>query len=139
MFCIPSFLYTCTFLITFFGLFRYRCISCYNFLKDWSLKTSKLRKLHRKIWMRKNTDNLKMTNLKPLKELLYTLFETNFSNRWVTSLSMKILSEDFSNGILDEKWPIMMILEIFFLPIAGYKPAKGLFWSNMWETLSYKF
>ena len=71
--------------------------------------------------------------------LLYTLFEINFSNRWVTSLSKKILSEDFSNGILDEKWPIMMILEIFFLPIAGYKPAKGLFWSNMWETLSYKF
>ena len=43
------------------------CIS--SFLKEWSLKFSKLTKQHQKIQMSKNTDNTKLSNLKISKEL----------------------------------------------------------------------
>ena len=54
-------------------------------------------------------------------------------------MSNKFLSKTLFNDILDEKWPIMLILGILYLTIAGYESRKGLLWSIMLETFSDKF
>ena len=99
-----------------------------------SLRFSKLRKLHWEIWVRKNTGNLKMKSLKPLKELLYSYYShflKKIPNRWGTLFFNKILLENVFNKIFREKWPIMLILDIFFSQLRGMNPLL--------ETFSDKF
>ena len=54
----------------------------------------------------------------------------------ITLLSNKILLKNFLNDSLDEKWPIILILGIFFLTIVEYEPSKRLLWSIMLKTFS---
>lgn len=111
-----------------------------HILKYWSLMISKLRKLHRKTWMRKNTDR-QFENFEAFERvvilLLYSFFDF-FKNRWVTLLSNKNLLENIFNGIIDEKWPIILILEVFFLIFAGYESSKILLGSIMLKSFSDK-
>ena len=54
-----------------------------------------------------------MKNLKSLKWLLPSYLKDLkdfFINGWFMPLSNKILSEQFSNGLLDENWPKLLIL-----------------------------
>lgn len=89
-----------------------------------SLSFLKLKKPHRNIFTRKNTDSLKRKELRLLKELFSSYdtdsFEKSFFNRWVILLRNKILSKTFYNGLCDEKWPKIMILDIFSLSVSGY-------------------
>ena len=109
-----------------------------HFLKDWSLKFSKLRNLHWKIWMRENTDNQWRIwhLLKSYYPSIIHIILKNVPNRWIPLLTNNILLENFLNVSLDEKWPLMFILSIFFLTIAGYEMSKVLLWSIIVTNLS---
>ena len=67
----------------FLALLDRTCISCYTFSKR--LKFSKLRKLRWKIWMRKNTGNLKMKNSEAFNDLLSCNY-THILKKWLQAV-----------------------------------------------------
>ena len=93
------------------------CISYYAFserLKFEAFKTKKIAMKSLNVDIYRPSENEEFEAFeRVIILLLYTFFENVFSNKWFTLLSNKNLSKNVFNDILDEKWPTMLILEIF--------------------------
>ena len=108
----------------------------YTFSERLKFEVFKTKKVSLKNSIEEKTGNLKIKNLKLLKESLsyyYTNFLNFFFNKCVTLSSRKISSENFFNDILDERWPKMSIL-VFFLQNCQVLSSPTV-WEYMYKML----